>query len=65
MEGVVEEHQQGEGASASETLENVGRVKGHDIQSGPTHYFMKQKDEKKNDRGGATEEQVSISSKGG
>lgn len=49
MEEVVEERQQGEGVSASETLENVGSVKRHDIQSGSSHYFMKEEDEEKKD----------------
>lgn len=60
MDEVVEERQQGEGESASETCENVGGVKGYDVQSGPAHYFMTEESE-----GGASEEQVPLRPEGG
>lgn len=54
----VEERQQGEGESASETSENVGGVKGHDFHLSPAHLNMKEEEESERDEeeGGSTEE---------
>uniref|UniRef100_H3C9V7 Uncharacterized protein n=1 Tax=Tetraodon nigroviridis TaxID=99883 RepID=H3C9V7_TETNG len=60
----VEESQQGEGESASETLESVAGVRGHDIQLGPAHCIMKEDGEKSNEEGGATGEQVPFRAEG-
>lgn len=43
----------------------MGSVKGHDIQSGPNQYVMKEDEEKSDEEGGITGEQVPSSPKGG
>lgn len=65
VDKAVEERQQGEGESASETSEHVGGARGHDIQLGSAHCLMKEEDEEESDEGGATEEQVPFRAEGG
>lgn len=65
IDEAVEERQQGEGESASETSENVGGVRGHDIQPGSAHCLMKGDEEESDEEGGATERQVPFRAEGG
>lgn len=56
----MEERQQGEGESASETSENVGGVGGQGLLLSPYHFDMKEEEEEKSDEeeedGGGAEE---------
>lgn len=61
----VEEREQGEGESASETSENVRGVRGRDIQSASAHCIMKEDEEESDKGGGSTEEQGAFRAGGG
>lgn len=56
----VEERQQGEGESASETSENVGGVGGRGLQLSPHHFNMKgeegEESDEEEEQGGGPEE---------
>lgn len=64
MDGAGGERQQGEGESASETSDNVGGVRGCDIQSGPAYGIMNEEDDESDEEGGASEEQVALGGEG-
>lgn len=60
QEEAVEERQQGEGESASETTENVGGVGGQGLQFSPHYFNMKEGEETDEEEdGGGSEEFIS------
>lgn len=61
QEESVEERQQGEGESASETSENVGGVGGQGFQFSPNYFNMKEGEETDEEEdGGGSEEFISM-----
>lgn len=65
LDAAVEERQQGEGESSSETSESVGGVRGHDTQSGSPHCIMKEDEGESDEEGAATGEQIPLRAEGG
>lgn len=60
QEEVVEERQQGEGESASETSENMGGVWGRGLHFSPLHFNMQEEEETdEEEEGGACEGLIS------
>lgn len=59
QEEVVEERQQGEGESASETSENMGGVWGRGLHFSPLHFNMQEEETDEEEEGGAHEELIS------
>lgn len=55
-EEAVEERQQGEGESASETSEYVGGIWGQGIELGPHHFTMKEEEESDDEEQGGDSE---------
>lgn len=56
----MEERQQGEGESASESSENVGGVGGRGLQFSPHHFNMKEEEQSDGEEeGGGSEEFIS------
>lgn len=55
-EEVVEERQQGEGESASETSEYVGGIGGRGIELSPHHFTMKEEEESDDEEQGGDSE---------